>query len=246
MRVAIMQPTYLPWIGYFALMDQVDMFVLLDDVQFEHRSWQHRNRIWSRDSSQWLTVPVSIKGRRNQRIEDALIDSARPWQRKHLGAILQNYSRAPWLPTYRSWLEQIYQHPPRRLCDLNRLLIEELARKLGIRTALCSSSELHANGDRVGRLIHICQEIGAAEYLSSIGSYDYIEADNRFPEAGIRLFYQHYEHPSYRQIQGDFVSHLSVLDLLLNEGPDSLDLLRSGTRRPYTSDEVPGVEVRHE
>lgn len=233
-----MQPTYLPWTGYFALMEQVDTFVLLDDVQFDHRSWQHRNRIRSVDSPHWLTVPVSVKGRRNQRIKEVLIDAARPWQKKHLGAILHNYSRAPWLSVNRLWLEQIYRNPPDRLFDLNRLLIEELARKLGIRTSLCNSSELQVSGDRVARLIHICEKIGAAEYLSPIGSYDYIEQDNRFLDAGISLFYQRYEHPRYRQIHGEFVSHLSVLDLLLNEGPGSSDVLASGIRQPYNSDEV--------
>jgi hypothetical protein len=243
MRIAVMQPTYLPWMGYFALMDQVDQFVLLDDVQFDHRSWQHRNRIRSGDSFQWLTVPVQVKGRRDQRIDEVLIDSTRPWQRKHLQSIRHAYSRAPWLAEHRPWLERIYQDSPAKLFDLNRLLIEELAQKLGIRTALCASSKLQVSKNRVERLIHVCHSLGATEYLSPIGSRDYIAADNRFPDAGIELLYQHFEHPVYRQPQGEFISHLSVLDLLMNEGPASQDLFRSGIRRPYSAAELPASGV---
>ncbi len=233
-----MQPTYMPWIGYFALMQQADAFVLLDDVQFSHQSWQHRNRIRSSGSSQWLTVPVLVKGRGSQHIDEVLIDNAKPWRKKHLRTILQSYARSPWLQKYRPWLERVYGTSPQKLGELNEVLIEDLARMLGIDTPLLRSSALKVRGDRVERLVRMCQKIGADEYLSPIGSYDYIESDNRFPEAGIRLVYQHYEHPRYRQIQGEFVAYQSVLDLLLNEGPASLEILSSGTRRPYSSDEL--------
>jgi WbqC-like protein family len=241
MRIAVMQPTYLPWMGYFALIDQVDRFVLLDDVKFSHQSWQHRNRIRSRESFQWLTVPVLVKGRGEQRIDEVEINRTLPWQRKHLQSILQGYSRAPWISEHRSWLESAYLDPPTKLFDLNRSLIEKLAEELEISTPMCRSSELLVGGNRVERLIGICKSLGAAEYLSPIGSHDYIEEDNRFPDAGIALLYQRFEHPVYRQGTREFIPQLSVLDLLLNEGPGSRDLLRSGIRQPYLSDEVPAA-----
>jgi hypothetical protein len=238
-----MQPTYLPWTGYFALMDEVDRFVFLDDVQFDHRSWQHRNRIRAGDSFQWLTVPVLVKGRRDQRIDEVEIDGTRPWQRKHLQAIVHGYARAPWLSEHRPWLEQIYENPPARLRDLNRRIIEVFAHRLGIRTPTCYSSELDVGGSRVEHLIGICRALDASEYLSPLGSSEYIEDDNRFPGAGIELRYQHYEHPVYRQGFEGFISHLSALDLLLNEGPASRDVLRRGIRPPYTSGELPPARV---
>jgi hypothetical protein len=239
MRIAIMQPTYLPWLGYFALMDQVDVFVLLNDVQFEHRSWQQRNRIRAGSEPAWLTVPVIIKGRRMQRIDEVEIDMAQPWQRKHLGSIARCYARAPFYRHYRLWLEDLYRDTPHELCSLNRRLLDALAKELGISTPFRYSAELATGADRVGRLIEICRALGATEYLSPLGSADYIEADNRFPDAGIDLYYQHYEHPQYSQLEQPFMSHLSVLDLLLNEGPRSLEILRSGIEKPYRSDELP-------
>lgn len=231
-----MQPTYLPWLGYIALMQQADVFVLLDDVPFSYQSWQHRNRIRAGSSWQWLTVPVRKRG--TQRINEVLIDNDQPWPRKHVQSILQNYARAPWLAEHRAWIESAYARPPRLLCELNVSLITELARRLDVDTPLRSAAALQASGDRVGRLIAICRELGADEYLSPLGAFEYIEADNQFLEAGIQLGYQHFEHPVYRQPSAEFVPQLSALDLLLNEGPASRGILAGGTREPYTPDAV--------
>jgi hypothetical protein len=238
MRIAIMQPMYLPWTGYFALMDQVDAFVFLDDVQFNHRSWQQRNRIKSPSGPIWLTVPVRTKGHREQLIHEVEINSDEPWQRKHVKAISNNYSKAQWIPEYQARLEETLQYPWASLCDLTISLINDLARFLGIQTSTIHASELKTTGKKVSKLINICQRLGADEYLSPIGSFAYIEADNRFPDAGIRLLYQNYEHPTYRQLYGGFVSHLSIVDLLLNEGSHSLEIIRAGERTPQTSEEM--------
>jgi len=243
-RIAIMQPTYLPWIGYFALMDQVDQFVLLDDVEFSRQSWQQRNRIKTQDDWLWLTVPVYHKGRSGQRINEMEINQQVNWGTNHYKTLRQYYCSAACWEENRTWLLDIYSSSWQKLCMLNKTIIEKLANLLGINATIHSSSNLNAGSGRVDRLIRICQLLGGDEYLSPIGSFEYIEGENRFPDAGIRLLYQHYEHPTYRQLYGEFISQLSVVDLLLNEGPRSLEVIRSGERSPYTSEEVRELKAK--
>jgi hypothetical protein len=235
---------YLPWTGYFALMDQVDVFVFLDDVQFNHRSWQQRNRVKSPRGPVWLTVPVLTKGQRHQLIRETEISSSEPWQRKHTKTISRNYSKALWTSEYQPWLEETLQRPWASLCDLTVSLVKDLAGFLGIHASFIHASELEVTGSKVSKLISICQRLGADEYLSPIGSFAYIEADNRFSDADIKLLYQNYEHPIYRQLYGEFLSHLSVVDLLLNEGSQSREIIRGGKRAPYTSEELRVSEIR--
>lgn len=244
MRIAIMQPTYLPWTGYFALVDQVDYFVLLDDVQFSRQSWQQRNRVNTYDGPKWLTVPVLKKGRGRQLINEVEINNNDYWERKHLTLIKNNYSKAPWLPLYDSWLEMIYQQPWTSLYELNATLIKEIAAKLGLEKPFVQASSLGAAGKKTSRLIDICKLLEATEYLSPIGSFEYIDVEeNPFPEFGIELLYQQYEHPTYQQMGDQFYSHLSTIDLLLNEGTNSLEIIRSGERSPYTHEEVRALKA---
>lgn len=238
MRVAIMQPTYLPWSGYFALIDQVDVFIFLDDVQFDHRSWQQRNRIKSHDGHSWLTVPVITKGRRQQLINQVEISSDESWQKKHLLTICRNYAKAPWLSKNQDWLEAIYGRQWFSLNQLNVSIIKNLSEFLGIDASFIFSSDLETSGKNVAKLINICHVLHAKEYLSPIGSFEYIEASNVFHDVGIQLLYQQYKHPIYHQLHGEFLSHMSVIDLLLNEGPRSLEIVRSGLGTPYTSEEL--------
>lgn len=238
MRIAIMQPTYLPWSGYFALMDQAEVFVLLDDVQFSHRSWQHRNRIMSQNGPLWLTLPVLTKGRRHQLINEAQLNNSEHWKRKHLKAIYVNYAQAQCLSQFEAWLNNAYDAHWSSLCNLNTAFIHDIADFLGINITFIQASALHTEGKKASKLINICRKLGADEYISPMGSFEYIEADNRFPDAGIRLLYQHFDHPQYQQSSKEFLSHLSVLDLMLNEGSNSLEIIRSGEREPYTSAEV--------
>lgn len=244
MRIAIMQPTYLPWTGYFALMDQVDQFVLLDDVEFSRQSWQQRNRIKTHNGRLWLTVPVYHTGRSGQLINEVEINQEINWETAHYKSLKQSYCSATFWDDNRMWLRDIYESSWQRLCPLNETVVAELASLLGISATIHSSSDLNAGTGRVDRLIRTCQILSADEYLSPIGSFGYIEADNLFPQAGIRLLYQHYEHPTYRQLHGEFISHLSAVDLLLNEGPSSLEVIRSGQRTPYTSEQVRELKAK--
>lgn len=238
-----MQPTYLPWMGYFALIDQVDTFVLLDDVKFNKRSWQQRNRIKTDDGPMWLTVPVLTSGRSEQFIQEVEISTNERWRSKHLKSVQLNYASAAHYSWLEPWLEEVYEREWTKLRALNGHIIKTLSEKLELEADFVFASELGVKGRKAHRLVNICQVLGATEYLSPLGSREYIEADNPFPEAGIDLYYQHFEHPTYQQLHGDFVSHMSVIDLMLNEGPSSLEIIRSGERAPYTSEEVRQVEA---
>jgi len=226
--IAIMQPTYLPWLGYFDLMDQSDILVLLDSVQVEKRSWQQRNRIKSPAGERFLTVPILTKDRRSQKICEVEIEQTARFQEKHIKTIQHCYGRAPFFGRYIDDLAAILRKRHRYLAELTIELINWLRRAIGIETELVCSSSLDVQGKKVKLLIAICKSVGAERYISPFGSKTYIDENNLFAENGIELRYHEYHHPRYEQLFGDFVPNLSVLDLLLNEGDNSLSIIRSG------------------
>jgi hypothetical protein len=227
MIAVIMQPTYLSWIGYFDLMDNADVFVLLDAVQFEKQSWQQRNRIkTAKESAAWLTVPVLHD--LGQKINAVKINNAQPWRRKHWKTIEQEYQRSAYWARYKDGLAAIYSQPWENLMELNIALIEFIRQQLGIKTRLIKASEIPVSGEKVGLLVNICHHLKADVYLSPVGSACYIEPDNIFGAGGITLRYHRYEHPAYTQLYSGFLPFMSALDLLFNEGPKSLEIIRSG------------------
>ena len=227
MKVAIHQPQYLPWLGYFDKMDQADCFVLLDDVQFKKNEWQNRNRIKAAAGWQWLTVPVLH--RFPQLIHEVRINQADPWSRKHLRALVSNYASAPFFDLHRPFFEEIYAREWTLLLDLNLTTITYLVETLGIRTklVLASSLPVPAGVEATQRLIAICQAVGGDTYLSGVGGRGYLDLA-RFEEAGIQVVFQAFRTKPYPQRFGAFVPDLSVVDLLFNCDDDSLRTIRQG------------------
>jgi hypothetical protein len=223
-----MQPTYLPWLGYFALMDQVDAFVFLDDVQFERRSWQQRNKVQTAQGPVTLTVPVLSKGRRDQKLYEVLIRPDSGFSRRHLRTISLSYARAPFCAGVLAGLTPKLSLEYERLCELNFCLIEWIRLELGVVTPCIRARDLDARGTRAERLVNICRALGADHYVSPQGARAYLEHDSSFDRAKISVSYQAYDHPSYSQIHGGFEECLSVLDLMMNVGPDSLAVIRKG------------------
>jgi hypothetical protein len=224
---AIMQPTYLPWAGYFGMMDRVDVFILLDTVQFAKRSWQQRNQIKTAQGPLMLTVPVLSKGAREQRINQVVIDRSRDFPASHVKAIELAYRRAPYFGRYAPALFALLRRPEEQLCHLTILLIEWLKAELGITTELQRTSDLGTTGSRAELLADVCAAIGATHYLSPPGSREYMEASDAFAERGIVVAYHEFAHPEYPQLGKGFVPYMSVIDLLFNAGPDSLGIIRS-------------------
>jgi len=221
MRVVILQPGYLPWLGFFDQFLQSDLFVYLDDVQFDRRGWRHRNRIKSPTGIQWLTVPVLSKGRFTQSIRDTRIDSTRPWQRKHLGSLRACYGQAPYFDSYFPDIERLVGRQWTFLLDLDLALIHTLLDWLDLHRPTRLASNIGCEGHGTQRIADLCHAVGATEYLSGETGIAYLD-ETLLNSNGIALRYQRYAHPIYSQLFGPFVSHLSVVDLLFNHGPDSL------------------------
>jgi hypothetical protein len=233
MVVAVMQPTYLPWLGYFDLMDQSDVFVFLDTVQFEKRSWQQRNRIKTAQGELYLTVPVL--GSCHQTIAEVEINNNADWRRKHWATLEMSYRKSPCWSHYGSVLQRIYEREWGRLADLNIEVVTQLAGALGIRAKLERTSQMPPlPGRKAEPLVALCRQFQADTYLSPLGSRAYLDSEAPFAEQGIALRFQSYEHPIYPQRYSTFIPFLSVVDLLMNVGEGSLELLRSG-RRPATA-----------
>ena len=226
MKVAIHQPHYLPWLGYLAKWAAADLFVFLDTVQYEKNGWQNRNRIKTADGAQWLTVPVHA--RFGTRIVDVTVDAEQSWPTRHLRAIESAYGMAPHWPLIRDALGQLYAERRERLAPTAVASAEFLARAVGVTTPTRLASSLPVvDDDPTGRLVALCQAVGADTYLAGGHGATYMDS-KRFAEAGIRVHYQAYSHPVYAQQHGDFVPFLSSLDLLLMHGDASLSILRRG------------------
>lgn len=227
MNVVILQPSYIPWRGYFEQIAKADIFVFYDDVQYDKHGWRNRNRIKNHQGGQWLTIPVHSKGVvvENTPINAVEIAWATPWSERHLRAIEQAYSKAPYYKQYASWLSEVYSRHPAYLADFTIPLTIELAEKLGIsQTRFLRSSELHVNGQKTDRLIEILGQLGATHYISGPSARCYIE-DEKFHAAGITLEYMDYNYPMYPQLYPPFDPYVSILDLLLMTGPGALDYI---------------------
>lgn len=227
-RVAIMQPTYLPWAGYFGLMRSVDLFILLDSVQFARRSWQQRNQIKTANGPQWLTVPVLVKGKRDQRIDEVEIDATAHFADAHRKAIEFNYRKAAAYDAIAPQLLPLLDQPGSRLSDLTIALIERIQRLLGISTPVMRSSAMHGEGAKADLLVSLCREVGAKEYISPPGSQEYLDESDAFANAGIPVKYFRFTHPEYPQLFGAFLPFMSSIDMLMNCGDDSLALIERG------------------
>jgi len=220
-RVAILQSNYIPWKGYFDLIDTVDEFVLYDDMQYTRRDWRNRNQIKTPQGVQWLSVPVKVKGKYHQTIRETEIDGDE-WAAQHWKTLQQNYLRAPHFSVYASELKALYlERSYTHLSGLNRTLLEWVNAQLGISTPLSSSSDYRLEGDRTERLLNICLQGGANEYLSGPAARDYLD-ENIFKEAGVAVrWFEYPAYPEYSQLWGGFVHGVTVLDLLFNCGPEA-------------------------
>lgn len=246
MILSIMQPTYLPWMGYFDLIDSVDKFVFLDNVQLERSGWQVRNRIRSSQGELMLRVAISTPNR----FDDTLIHQTQfvnghPWRKKHLKSIKMNYQKAPFFEQLYPLLENIYQQDETSLSEFNIQVINTLCSFMGIHTPKLRASELTGiEGIKDTRLTSLCKHLGADQYLSPSGAMAYIEQTSPggdLSKNGIDVFYHQFIHPQYTQLYDGFISHLSIIDTLFNLGPENtLALIRQSRQAPVNYKDVLG------
>jgi hypothetical protein len=227
MILSVHQPQYLPWLGYFDKIVSSELFVFLDLPQYKKREFQNRNRIKGPQGELWLTVPVISKGKFEQPIKDVEIDSTQSWQKSHWTSLELNYKKAPYWAEYAPGLKPFYEKNWTHLCELSLEMCLYFFGLLGIKTPYKIESQIGSSAQSTERLIELCKKTGATEYLSGSGGKDYMD-EERFKEEGLGLSYQHYKHPEYKQQwhKTPFLPYMCIVDLLFNEGPNSLSILR--------------------
>lgn len=233
MIVSIMQPTFMPWLGYFDMIDKVDQFIFLDHVQLTKRSWQVRNKIKIKDQEKLVTIPIKKEKNRDETfICSAKIDYSDHWHLKFLNSIEQGYKNSKFYKEIFPLLEKVIKTKTSYLADLNINLITELSHQMGMSTKFQRSSNMKTKGQKDKMLVEILKLTNCTNYLSAPGSYDYIERYNpggEFTKNNIQLFYHVYDHPTYNQLYGNFLSHLGILDLVFNVGlKNALQIIKKG------------------
>lgn len=212
MIVGIHQSQYLPWPPYFRKIEKSDIFVILDDVQFQKNGMQNRNKIRNRGSDFWLTVPVtggidcSIK---KKKIAD------KKWRKKHFQSIQQSYSKSEYWENYKDHIEEIYNKESEYINQINTELIYFFTNSLNIDTKIIFSSEINAGGSKSDFILNICKELGANTYISGNGGKDYLDI-NDFNRHNVDIDFLESKSPQYDQFHGEFIPNLSMLDMIMN------------------------------
>ena len=214
--VAIHQPEYLPWLGFFKKMMNVELFVFLDDVQFRKKGWQNRNRIRINDGTTLLSIPVHTHS--YPKINEVTIDNEKNWSMRHKKSILYNYARAPYFGEIKDFIESIFEKKFQYLVDLNTEIIKFIMNELEIKSKIVFSSELEISKKGSDRVLDICKAVDADHYIT--GTF-WAESNLRveeFKKSNIDVEFQKFQHPIYKQIHGEFIPEMSIIDLLFNEG----------------------------
>lgn len=235
MRIGALQPAYLPWLGFFDQTLNTDVFILYDDLIYTKKSWRNRNYIKGPNGKILLTVPVHHE--QIVTIDRARIDNSQPWQKKHFNRIIQNYRSSQYFNRYIPSFKEIYKKKWTRLIDIDLELIYFIVQELGIKTRIVLSSEMgfekklkqkkNVTDVKSERIVLFMKELGGDEFFEGTAGENYINR-KLLEEEGIEVIFQNYRHPVYPQQFGEFISHLSIIDLLFNCGEKSLDILSNG------------------
>jgi hypothetical protein len=226
-KIIITQSNYIPWKGYFDSINQVDEFIVFDDMQYTKRDWRNRNKIHTAQGLQWLSIPVEVKGKYFQKINETIV-SDKKWGEKHWKTIMSNYSRAPYFKNFKDPFEEIYLDDSLVfLTEINIKLIQAICEILKIKTTIIDSRELELVDGKTERLIDICKKRDAKHYFTGSAAKDYIE-EEQFVNEGISLNYFDYDgYPEYKQMYEPFTHFVSILDLIFNTGDDAKLFMKS-------------------
>ena len=222
--ISIRQPGYIPYLGFFKKIESVDAFVFLDDVQYSRGDWDNRNKIRTIDDSMWLTIPILNKS--GELLNQVKIDYSKDWVYKHISAIEFNYENTSFFNSYWKDIKSILEKPYNKLFDLNIKLINYFISVLQIETKTILSSDLDIDSKGSKKLLDICKELNADTYLSGELGINYLDV-NIFKNENIQIIFEKFKHPQYIQKYLEFIPNMSIIDLLFNEGDNSLDILMS-------------------
>ena len=217
MIIGISQPTFLPYCGYISLIDFVDEIIFLDDVQFDKRSWQQRNRIRTKKGAHMITVPVISKNLYHQKIKDVKINNSLNFQKKIVNSISQNYSKSAYFNKYSEGLFSILKNGHNKLLDLNLDLLRFICKSININFKYSFSSELNLSSSKSDLILDICEKKGAKTYVSTLGSKSYLNL-KEFEKKNIKVNFFEFLDKNYSQLYDNFLENLSIIDLLFNEG----------------------------
>lgn len=237
----MMQPTFLPWQGFFGLIVSADLFVMLDDFQFSPQSWQQRNRLFVETGRvDWVTVPVRKAGAFGSPLDEILVDDSKPWRKKMLRRISQSYARCEYHARITSLMEDWLESPAKTLSELNVGFVRRVLDLWSCDTTLVHSRTIGSSGHRSVRVLELLESAGAETYLAAPGSFEYMREDAVFPLPGMEVLFQEFRDVPYPQAHSEeFVPRLSILDALYNVGPThTLELVRRGTGHWLTWDEM--------
>lgn len=220
------QPVYLPWLGLFHKIALSDKFVFFNEVQYLPKDWMNRNKIKTASGEIFLTVPVLRKGYREKKTSELEINNNTNWQEKHFKSIQINYKKSPFFDTYIHFFEEVYTKRWHYLTDLNEYMLRWFLNELAIKVEFLKASDFKFKGTKSDLVLDMCKQLNADIYIFGSLGKDYANV-NEFNKAGIKVVFQDYEYPIYRQLYGNFISHLSIIDLLFNCGPDSYKIIMS-------------------
>ena len=231
-KVAILQSNYIPWKGYFDIINNSDVFVFMDDAQYTKNDWRNRNKIKTATGAQWLTIPVKISGKFGQRISETEINSNNWWS-KHSQTIKQNYSKSPFFSYLFDDLDNMLRSfkEEKSLSVINQSLIQMICKKMGIATKITNSTDYFSLNEldqfsSNERILSICQKENATTYISGQAARSYIDTD-LFSSRNIAISWTDYSnYPMYTQLYGEMVHEVSVIDLIFNNGKESLGYLK--------------------
>jgi len=222
--ISIRQPGYLPYLGFFKKIQSVDEFIFLNDVQYSRGDWDNRNKIRTTEGSLWLTVPILNNSKKL--LNEVKIDNSSNWIYKHKSAIKHNYENSPFFDKYWNHIEEILDKSYTKLLELNIALINYFISVLKIKTKIIFSSDLNLDSTGSEKLLDICKNCNAQIYLSGELGTNYLN-EKIFEKEGIQVIFEKFIHPTYSQKFEEFIPNMSIIDLLFNEGENSIDILKN-------------------
>ncbi len=223
------QPVYLPWLGLFHKIALSDQFCYFDIAQYQKKDYNNRNKIKTQSGELWLSVPVESKNHYEKKVGEILIVQ-NGWQRKHIKTIKLSYQKALYYSDYMSEIQNlILDNSNGNLSDLNLAMLRYFMKCLGLDKTILKASDYQFKGEKSDLVLDMCQKLGASIYVFGEQGRNYANID-KFKTRGIKPFFQDYHHPTYKQLHGKFIAFMSIIDLLFNNGPDSLKILLSGNQ----------------
>ena len=221
------QPVYLPWLGLFHKIALADSFVWFDDVQYQKKDWNNRNKIKTQNGPIWLIVPILSKNHFEKKVGRIKINNDLPWAKKHLKSIQFSYIKSKYFDYYYEFFKDVYNKEWIFLSDLNLHILKFFLKELKIEVPIVKLSDLKISGQKSDLVLNMCKQLKAKVYIFGGEGENYADQE-KFRGSGVEPIFQEYNHPEYQQIHGDFISHLSIIDLLFNCGPECYDILMHG------------------